>query len=120
MDERHAVPPAMQLNEEFPMCLTPKEKQFLDVFLHEVTTSPFKGPATDALHAIGVEYRDISYIAWAYDQEVPKTILGWGHAADVAPPLPWPTREVVEMRNKEIRRIWEQRREPAQAPSTSA
>jgi hypothetical protein len=36
--------------------LTPEEKEFLDVFLHEATTTPFfKGPATEALCAIGVE-----------------------------------------------------------------
>ena len=49
--------------------LTPQEKSFLDVFLHEATTSPFTGPATASLHKIGVEYRDISYIAWAYEQD---------------------------------------------------
>ncbi len=68
--------------------LTPEEKEFLDVFLHEATTSPFfKGLATKALYAIGVEYRDISYIAWAYEQDVPRTSFEIGHAADVAPPL---------------------------------
>jgi hypothetical protein len=91
--------------------LTPQEKQFLDVFLHEATTEPFfKGPASKALYAIGVEYRDISYIAWAYNHEVPRTSFEWGHAAEVAPPLPWPTRESVLRRNIEIRRIWEQQR----------
>ena len=53
--------------------LTPEEKLFLDVFLHEATTSPFTGPATNALHQIGVEYGDLSYLAWAYEQEVPRT-----------------------------------------------
>jgi hypothetical protein len=72
--------------------LTPGEKKYLGVFLHEATTPPFfKGPATQALYAIGIEYRDISYIAWAYDHEVPRTGFGWGHVAAVAPPLPWPT-----------------------------
>jgi len=88
--------------------LTPQEKDFLDVFLHEATTSPFfRGPATKALYAIGVEYRDISYLAWAYDQEVSRTSFEWGHAAEVAPPLPWPTREAVLSRNSEIQHIWE-------------
>jgi hypothetical protein len=96
--------------------LTPEEKAFLDVFLHEATTSPFfRGPATKALYAIGVEYRDISYLAWAYHQEVPGTGFGWGHAADVAPPLPWANRADVLRRDREIQRIWEQRREPARA-----
>ncbi len=98
--------------------LTPEEKEFLHVFLHEATTEPFfNGPATKALHGIGVEYRDISYIAWAYNQEVPRTSFEWGHAAEVAPPLPWTDREAVLRRNEEIQRIWEQRRVPAQAPS---
>jgi hypothetical protein len=94
--------------------LTPQEKEFLDVYLHEATTSPFfKGPATKVLHAIGVEYRDISYIAWAYHQEVPRTSFEWGHSADVAPPLPWLNREAVALRNKQIQCIWEQQRLPA-------
>jgi hypothetical protein len=91
--------------------LTPEEKEFLDVFLHEATTSPFfSGPATKALYAIGVEYRDIAYIAWAYEQDVPRTSFEWGHAAAVAPPLPWTNRESVLRRNKEIQRIWERQR----------
>jgi len=92
--------------------LTPQEKAFLDVFLHEATTSPFTGPATQALHAIGVEYGDISSLAWAYEQEVPRTSLEWGHSADVAPPLPWTSQEAVLQRNEEIQRIWEQERKP--------
>ncbi len=95
--------------------LTPAEKAFLDVFLHEATTSPFHGPATKALHAIGVEYGDISYIAWAYNHEVLPTGLEWGHPADIAPPLPWPNREAATLRNREIQRIWEQQRLPAHA-----
>jgi hypothetical protein len=45
--------------------LTPEEKSLLDVFLHEAATAPFTGPATKALHTIGVEYGDLSYLAWA-------------------------------------------------------
>ena len=89
--------------------LNPEEKEFLDVFLHEATTSPFfSGPASKALFAIGVEYHDISYISWAYDREVPRTSWEWGHAAAVAPPLPWANRESALARNREIQRIWEQ------------
>src|SRR5438105_11883721 len=100
--------------------LTPQEKEFLDVFLHEATTSPFfSGPATKALYALGVEYRDISYIAWAYEREVPRTSFEWGHSADVAPPLPWTTREAVLGRNQEIQRIWEQERKAVGAPKAS-
>src|SRR2546430_454377 len=94
--------------------LTPAEKEFLDVFLHEATTSPFfSGPATKALYAIGVEYKDISYIAWAYNREVPRNSFEWGRSADQeAPPLPWKTREAVLRRNAEIQHIWEQERKP--------
>jgi hypothetical protein len=96
--------------------LTPEEKPFLDVFLHEATTSPFTGPATKALHKTGVEYGDVLYIAWAYEQEVPRTGFAVGHAADVAPPLPWPNRQSALRRNQEIRRIWEQRQQSSGKP----
>jgi hypothetical protein len=96
--------------------LTPDEKLFLDVFLHEATTPPFTGPATKSLHGIGVEYGDILSLAWAYEQEVPRTSFAWGHAADVAPPLPWPTRELALRRNREIQRVWEEKRKPAESP----
>jgi hypothetical protein len=94
--------------------LTPEEKRFLDVFLHEATTAPFTGPATRALHQIGIEYGDILYLAWAYEQDVPRTRFGWGQAEDVAPPLPWSNREVALRRSKELERIWEQMRQPAE------
>ena len=97
--------------------LTPQEKSFLDVFLHEATTSPFTGPATKALHKIGVEYSDVSYIAWAYEQDAPRTSFEWGRSADEAPPLPWTNREVVLRRNQEIQRQWEQERKPVDAES---
>jgi hypothetical protein len=88
--------------------LTPAEKSFLDVFLHEATTPPFTGPATRALHSLAVEYGDLSDLAWAYEQQVPRTCFEWGHSADVAPPLPWTTRDAVLKRNQEIRRLREQ------------
>jgi hypothetical protein len=89
--------------------LAPDEIRFLDVFLHEATSAPFAGPATNALHMSGIEYGDISYIAWAYEQEVPRTSFAVGHAADVAPSIPWTDRLSALRRNEEIRRIWEQR-----------
>ncbi len=98
--------------------LTPAERDFLDVFLHEATTSPFfEGPATKALYAIGVEYRDISYLAWAYEQDVGRTSFELGHAADVAPPLPWANRESVLRRGNEIQRVWAKEREPVGTPN---
>jgi hypothetical protein len=88
--------------------LTPQEISFLDVFLHEATTSPFTGPATRALHKFGVEYGDLSYLAWAYVQDVPRTSFEVGRSAGVVPPLPRTTRESVLRRNQEVQRIWEQ------------
>jgi hypothetical protein len=99
--------------------LTPNEKLFLDVFLHEATTPPFTGPATKALHQIGVEYGDLSYLAWAFEQEIPRTSVEWGHAAAVAPPLPWANRESALRRNVEIHRIWDQHRKPVGTPRVS-
>jgi hypothetical protein len=91
--------------------LAPEENRFLGIFLHEATTAPFTGPATKALQKSGVEYGDISYIAWAYEQEVPRTGFEVGHAADVVPPLPWPNRQSALRRNQEIQRIWEHRQQ---------
>jgi hypothetical protein len=91
--------------------LTPEENRFLDVFLHEATTAPFTGPATMVLHENGLEYGDISYIAWAYEQDVPRTGFAVGQAADVVPPLPWSDRQSALRRNQEIRRIWGERQQ---------
>ena len=89
--------------------LTPEENRFLNVFLHEATTAPFTGPATKVLHKNGLEYGDISYIAWAFEQDVPRTRFAVGYAADVAPPLPWSNRQSALRRNQEIQRIWAER-----------
>lgn len=97
--------------------LTPEEILFLDVFLYEATTAPFTGPATSALHQIGVEYGDISYLAWAYGHEIPQTSFPVGHAADETPPLLWPNRHAALRRNQEIRRIAEQRQQAGGTPA---
>lgn len=95
--------------------LTTAERDFLDVFLHEATTSPFfKGPATKALDAIGIAYRDISYLAWAYEQDIPRSCFEVGHAAETAPPLPWPTREAALQRDNEVRLIRARKRQPVE------
>jgi hypothetical protein len=95
--------------------LTPEEKRFLDVFLHEATTAPFTGPATKILHQNGLEYGDISYIAWAYEQDVPRTRFAVGHPAIAAPPLPWENRESALRRNQELQRISEKKRREGSA-----
>jgi hypothetical protein len=92
--------------------LTPIENSFLDVYLHEATTSPFTGPATVALHNIGVEYGDLLNIAWAYEHDVSRSGIEWGHAPGDAPSLPWETREAVLQRNAEIQCIREQVQHP--------
>ena len=100
--------------------LTPQEKDFLDVYLYEATNEPFfRGPASKALFAIGVEYHDITQLAWAYHNEVPMTWPGWGHPAEggACPPLPWPNREMVRLRNEEIQRIREQQQQPVHTPN---
>jgi hypothetical protein len=98
--------------------LTPIEESFLEVFLHEATTAPLMGPATAALHKIGVEYRDIADVARAYEQEVPRDRFEWGHPADEAPPVPWTNRESALQRDTEIQRIWEQERKPVGTPKS--
>jgi hypothetical protein len=96
--------------------LTLQEKTFLDVFLHEATTASFTGPATEALHTIGVEYGDISYLAWAYERDVPRSSFECGHSADVAPPLPWTSREDALQRDKEIKCLWEREQKTVGTP----
>ena len=91
--------------------LTLEERRFLDVFLHEATTSPFTGPATEALHQLGVAYGDVSFLAWAYHREVSRSGPAWGHAADSAPPLPWSDWDSALHRNEEIRGHWAQERQ---------
>ena len=93
------------------MILTANERAFLDVFLYEATTSPFTGPATEALHAIGVEYGDISHIAWAYGQDVPRTRFDIGHPAAVSPPVPWSDRSAALGRDCDIERLWSKKRD---------
>jgi hypothetical protein len=93
------------------MILTANERAFLDVFLHEATTSPFTGPATKSLHAIGVEYADISHVAWAYGQDAPRKNFEIGHPAAVSPPVPWSGREDALERDRDIERLWSKRRD---------
>jgi hypothetical protein len=65
---------------------------------------------TRVLHGIGVEYGDLSYLAWAYEQEVPRAGFAWGYAAATAPPPPWSNREAALRRNQEMQHLWEQKR----------
>jgi hypothetical protein len=104
-------PPTNTAQTVIVRLLTPEENRFLDAFLREATTPPFTGPATVVLHSYGLEYGDISYLAWAYEQDVHRTGFSVGHAADMVPPLPWPDRQSALRRNEQIQRIREERRQ---------
>jgi len=84
------------------MILTPEEKTFLDVFLNEATTEPFGGPATKALHAIGLSYSRILNILAAYERDNSPPAWPVGHRSDVSPPLPWPDRATALSREREL------------------
>ena len=75
--------------------------------------------STKALHKIGAEYSDLSYIAWAYEQEVRRTSFAWGQPAAVVPPLPWTNRDAVLRRDQEIQRLCEEARKPVGTPKTA-
>ena len=49
--------------------LIPGEREFLTVFIHEATTDPFKGPATEELHHRDIYYTDLSHLMTAYYRE---------------------------------------------------
>src|SRR5262245_26569832 len=84
------------------MILTPEEIAFLDVYCYEGTQPPFGGPATDEMAGIGVHDGDTLNIQWAYLRDKPPTGLVIGRVSKVAPPLPWPNREMVLRRDAEI------------------
>ncbi len=90
------------------MILTREEISFLDVYCHEGAEPPFGGPATHAMTSIGVHSSDTLNLQWAYLREQPPTGPVIGNASAVAPPLPWPDREVVLRRDAEIRAIREE------------
>ena len=90
------------------MILTQDEISFLDVYCHEGTEPPFGGPATDAMTSLGVHSGDTLNLQWAYLQDKPPTGPVIGRASDMAPPLPWPTREAVLRRDAGIRGLREE------------
>jgi hypothetical protein len=90
------------------MILTHEEIAFLDVYCHEGTEPPFGGPATDLMTSIAAQNGDTLNIQWAYLRDKPPTGPVIGSASKVAPPLPWPNREVVLRRDAELRTIREE------------
>jgi hypothetical protein len=69
------------------MLLTNREREFLAVFIHEATTDPFKGPATQELHRRDIYYDDLSHLLAAYYRErsAGPQPLGPQHVAMVPP-----------------------------------
>ena len=90
------------------MILKPDEIAFLDAYCFEGTEPPFGGAATDVMASIGVHDGDTLNIQWAYLLDKPPSGPVIGNASTVAPPLPWPNREAVLRRDKEIRAIREE------------
>jgi hypothetical protein len=86
------------------MLLTAQELNFLTVFIHEATTDPFKGPATEELHRRNIFYNDLSNLMAAYYLEGSGTQedVG-GRPASVPPPCPWSDREMAVRRNAQVR-----------------
>ena len=90
------------------MILTRQELAFLDVYCHEGTQPPFGGPATDAMRSMGVQDGDTLNLQWAYLRDQPPADAVIGKASQVAPPLPWASREAVLRRDGEIRTLREE------------
>jgi hypothetical protein len=85
------------------MLLTECEREFLAVFVHEATTDPFKGPATEELHRRNIFYSDLSHLLAAYYREdSPMTDRSWSNSASISPACPWPDRDTASQRNQEV------------------
>jgi hypothetical protein len=85
------------------MLLTDAERDFLASFIHEATTDPFKGPATEELHRRDIYYTDLSHLMAAYYQENvgAREGLGGKHSA-APPPCPWEDRGAAARRDQEV------------------
>jgi hypothetical protein len=84
------------------MLLSHREREFLAVFIHEATTDPFKGPATEELHRRDIYYTDLGHLMAAYYRETAAEPVGLGGRNAQMPPCPWKDREAAERRNEEI------------------
>jgi hypothetical protein len=85
------------------MFLTNREREFLTAFIHEATTDPFKGPATDELHRRDIYYTDLRHLLAAYYRETSDDQQGVGgkHVATL-PPCPWHDRETAARRDRQV------------------
>src|SRR6266571_4118039 len=85
------------------MLLTNREREFLTAFIHEATTDPFKGPATEELHRRNIYYTDLSHMLTAYYRENAGDPEGFGGKHDPAPPpCPWKDRDTALRRDREV------------------
>ena len=85
------------------MLLTDCEREFLAAFVHEVTTDPFKGPATDELHKRDIYYTDLSHLVTAYYQENAGIQEGFGGKQTPTPsPCPWKDWDAAVRRDHEV------------------
>ena len=85
------------------MLLTDRELRFLAAFIHEATTDPFKGPATEELHRRDIYYTDLSHLMAAYSREAASDQDGFGGQYDpTPPPCPWKDRESAIRRDQEV------------------
>lgn len=85
------------------MLLTDREREFLAAFIHEATTDPFKGPATEDLHRRDIYYTDLSHLVAAYYRESPAEQEGLGGKKVAAPPpCPWKDRQVALQRDQQV------------------
>lgn len=83
--------------------LNEHERDFLAAFIHEATTDPFKGPATEELHRRDIYYTDLSHLMTAYYQENSDDQEGFGGKYDPTLPLcPWKDRDAAIRRDREM------------------
>jgi hypothetical protein len=85
------------------MLLTDHEREFLAAFIHEATTDPFKGPATEDLHQRNIYYTDLSHLMAAYYRENAPDRRGFGGRHN-PPPCPWRDRDSAVRRDDEVGR----------------
>jgi hypothetical protein len=83
--------------------LSEHERRFLAAFIHEATTDPFKGPATEELHHRDIYYTDLPHLMAAYYRESAGDQEGFGGKYDpTPPPCPWKDRESAVRRDQEV------------------
>src|SRR6266567_8752238 len=84
------------------MLVPDSERQFLAAFIHEATTDPFKGPATEELHRRNIYYTHLSHLMTAYYRENAEPQEGFGGKHNPAPPsCPWKDRPTAIRRDHE-------------------